>query len=429
MKLTALSFENYKAFSKRESIEVRPLTILIGRNNAGKSAISRLPLLIARALSDRAESPFEFKFNGMDFGASFLDLIHNRVPHGSVGIGATFTDDEGKTTQLWGSVQYFNEYKLQLVSRFFLRKMNDSAITLSWIGREPLKEGELYCVEETEQKCRVSFQGFFPQFIQPIEENQALTLSLEKGLMDIRLNNTLLAKATKNMTYLGYFRQQPQRLYNFPSRILHNVGFNGVNAPELLGDDFLRNKGIVLEAVSEWISHYLGGWKLDIDEQGEMFSLIMRNPDNPSVAVNLVDVGTGIAQVLPIIVQRQFEAITGQTGNLEIVEQPELHLHPDAHGNLADLYVEAIKQSDARFIIETHSEIFLLRIRRWIAEKKLEPNQVIIYWINDDPNSGERIQTIHIQKDGEVDKWPKGIFSEDFEEVRAIRKAQKDFWQ
>ncbi|OQY48068.1 MAG: hypothetical protein B6247_25630 [Candidatus Parabeggiatoa sp. nov. 2] len=52
MKLTALSFENYKAFSKRESIEVRPLTILIGRNNAGKSAISRLPLLIARALSD-----------------------------------------------------------------------------------------------------------------------------------------------------------------------------------------------------------------------------------------------------------------------------------------------------------------------------------------------------------------------------------------
>jgi predicted ATPase len=160
-----------------------------------------------------------------------------------------------------------------------------------------------------------------------------------------------------------------------------------------------------------------------------MFSLIMRNPDNPSVAVNLVNVGAGIAQVLPIIVQRQFEAITGKMGNLEFVEQPELHLHPGANINLADLYIEAFKQSDARFIIETHSENFLLRIRRRIAEKSLAPSQVIVYWINDEPNLGERIQTIHIQKDGEVDKWPKGVFSEDFEEVRAILKAQRNFRQ
>ena len=171
MKLTGLYFENYKVFSKRESIEVRPLTILIGRNNAGKSAITRLPLLIARALSERAESPIEVEFDGVDFGASFVDIIHNRIPHGSVGVGATFTNDDGLSTQL-----------------------------------------------------------------------------------------------------------------------------------------------------------------------------------------------------------------------------------------------------------------FLLRIRRRIAEKQLDPNQVIIYWINDDPELGERIQTIHVQNDGEVDKWPQGVFSEDFEEVRAIRKAQKDFW-
>jgi len=77
MKLSNLSFENYKIFQKRESIEVKPLTILIGRNSSGKSVISRLPLLIAHALSERANIPIELEIEGLDFGASFVDLIYN----------------------------------------------------------------------------------------------------------------------------------------------------------------------------------------------------------------------------------------------------------------------------------------------------------------------------------------------------------------
>jgi predicted ATPase len=129
----------------------------------------------------------------------------------------------------------------------------------------------------------------------------------------------------------------------------------------------------------------------------------MKNSDNPALEINLADVGTGIAQILPIVVQRQFETLTGKNSALEIVEQPELHLHPSANGHLADLYIEAAKHSDSSFIIETHSENFLLRIRRRIAEKSFDSNQVIIYWINDDPNLGERIQTIQIQENGDVD--------------------------
>ncbi|MCP4108064.1 MAG: ATP-binding protein, partial [Desulfobacteraceae bacterium] len=90
MKLTAISFENYKAFQKRESVEIRPLTILIGRNSSGKSIIARLPLQIAHSLSSRAESPLDLEFDGLSFGSSFTDMIHNRLPHGAVGIGANF---------------------------------------------------------------------------------------------------------------------------------------------------------------------------------------------------------------------------------------------------------------------------------------------------------------------------------------------------
>ena len=47
-------------------------------------------------LSERADSPIELEIEGLDFGASFVDLIYNRFPHGAVSIGASFIDDKGK---------------------------------------------------------------------------------------------------------------------------------------------------------------------------------------------------------------------------------------------------------------------------------------------------------------------------------------------
>ncbi len=338
-----------------------------------------------------------------------------------MGIGARFIDDKGQTVDFWVKVQHFDEYRLQLISRFELIEREKPILTLSWIGKEPLDERRLYRLEETGQKCEVDFRGLWPEKIQVIDNHKKETVSLAQ---DYRAN---LAEGMALMNYLGPFRKEPQRFYRFPGGILHNVGLSGSKTAELLGDDFLRRKGQVLEAVGKWFSEYLGGWELSLSKQGDVFSLVMKKPDNPALEINLADVGTGIAQILPIVVQRQFETLTGKNSDLEIVEQPELHLHPSANGHLADLYIEAAKHSDSRFIIETHSENFLLRIRRRIAEKRFEPNQVIIYWINDDPNLGERIQTIQIQENGDVDKWPQGVFSEDFEEVKAIRKAQKGF--
>jgi hypothetical protein len=88
MNLNAITFENYKAFATRQSLGVRPLTVLIGKNSSGKSVISRLPLLLGRSLSEQAISPMELAFEGLDFGSSTIDLIHNRIPHGAVSVGA-----------------------------------------------------------------------------------------------------------------------------------------------------------------------------------------------------------------------------------------------------------------------------------------------------------------------------------------------------
>ena len=417
MRLTGLSFENFKPFSKRIDVELAPLTVLIGRNSSGKSALARLPLLIGRALSPEATAPIELDASGVDFGASFLDLIHNRTPHGSIGLGATFTDGTRRIA-FHSTVQHVDEFMLQVVSKCTWSSSDGPSATLSWLGREPLDDPGDYTVEYSggsSGDVKASFKGLLPTIATP--EFAAWKDDLQRLKVE-------MSRAFERMGYQGPFREGPKRQYRFPGGLPQSVGVSGSEAPALLGADFLRQKGVVLKEVGNWFAKHLGGWPLGISRSGDSFSLVLVSPDTNTVEVNLSDAGTGLSQVLPLVVQRLFEATTGKAGGIEIIEQPELHLHPAAHGPLADLYIAASAEPDTCFIVETHSENFLLRLRRRIAEG-LDPKRVRLYWINDSARPGSQVEEIHIHENGDVSNWPKSVFSEDFEEVRAIRDAQR----
>jgi hypothetical protein len=167
MELTGLSFDNYKAFAQREALELRPLTVLMGRNSSGKSAIARLPLLLARALSERAQSPVDLDIDGVDFGGSFVDLIHNRTPHGSIGLGATFVNDEGERYEVWARVQHFSEFEMQVVSAFELRQAGDLILAFTWVLEDdPRVEPRRYKAQLGEEghpfEVALSFRGLWP---------------------------------------------------------------------------------------------------------------------------------------------------------------------------------------------------------------------------------------------------------------------------
>ena len=123
------------------------------------------------------------------------------------------------------------------------------------------------------------------------------------------------------------------------------------------------------------------------------------------------------------MVQRALDVVDPPKGpTLEIVEQPELHLHPAAHRGLADIYISAAQRSDTRFIVETHSETFLLRVRRRVAEGIVDPNILAVYFLENSKGIAT-VRPINIAADGSIDYWPTGIFSEDYEEARALAKA------
>ena len=96
--------------------------------------------------------------------------------------------------------------------------------------------------------------------------------------------------------------------------------------------------------------------------------------------MELPDIGFGISQVLPVLVQCDY----APEGSIILIDQPEVHLHPYAQSALADVMIDVIKKRNIQLVIETHSEHFLRRLQRRIAEEKLSQDQVSAYFANID---------------------------------------------
>jgi hypothetical protein len=353
----------------------------------------------------------DLTFDGLDFGGSFSDLIFNRLPHAAVRLGASFLVG-GRKLKVVADVRYFEEVKSQLVEYFQISLDDKAILVLKWCGKDPIKDGKKYLTTGG-KTVDVLFSGLLPEPMEntPIDEGTAFLEQLKYWLSSVH--------------YLGPFRNQPERQYRYPQSGVDYVGHSGNRAAELIASDVLRNKSAVLKEVSDWYAAHLGGWQLDLERSGESFSLVLVKPTNKNVRINLMDVGTGIAQVLPMVVQRLHEAASGLTCGLEVVEQPELHLHPQAHGDLADLYITAVNRTPARFIIETHSEIFLLRIRKRIAMGKLDPRKVVFYWTSNSTDAKAPVTRIDIDDQGEVKEWPTDVFADAYKEVMEIRQVQR----
>lgn len=131
----------------------------------------------------------------------------------------------------------------------------------------------------------------------------------------------------------------------------------------------------------------------------------------------------GIVQSLPIVISAYR---TYENPSLIILEEPETHLHPAAHGELSQLLAEESNESK-RFLIETHSQNFIMRLRCLIAEGVLNRDNVALYYVdyNEEKQQSKLVQ-INIDKNGDVENWPDKIFSDTLEEALKLRRAQNN---
>ncbi|HEY5182716.1 MAG TPA: DUF3696 domain-containing protein [Dermatophilaceae bacterium] len=221
----------------------------------------------------------------------------------------------------------------------------------------------------------------------------------------------------EGMAYLGPMRSAPERFHNrTPSQ--RGAGSDGSHFAMYLFDNSSE-----VEKVNEWLARLGVPYALRVVPVGAIGSdhvvgdlvAVILTDLRSGVEVSPADVGFGISQVLPIVV----EALARQRSVI-CVEQPEIHLHPALQAQLADLLIESTAEEGRanQFLVETHSEHLVLRMQRRIREGSLSPDRVNVIYVNQDAHGTSRCSLLRLDKHGDfLDQWPHGFFEERLDEI------------
>jgi len=386
--LTHLHLKNFKGWKDTTPIKMAPLTVFFGTNSSGKSSIEQFLLMLKQTVdsSDRKMVIYPGDVNTPVNLGSFEELVFGRDPRNRLSFtfewglaepltikdsrsGTNYTGDQMRFEAEVGMVG--EKSPTLAVNRFEYKLIkSDIEVMRVWIERKPVAKVEYKLSAEhyglTRNPGRIwplgaptKFYGFpdqIPAYYQNAEFVQDFSLEMERLL--------------RSVSYLGPLRSKGQRLYYWTGGEPESVGYSGENTISALlaakdrtlntrrkrkrrpFQQFIAEKLKQLELIDEFVVKQISTHRKD-------YEVKVKTPGS-TFLVDLPDVGFGISQVLPVIVQCFYAPV----GSILFIEQPELHLHPRAQSHLADLFIDVLtsrvdgKERNIQLIIETHSEHF-----------------------------------------------------------------------
>lgn len=389
MRVNEVEFKGYKAFygddgdTQFQRLKLAPLTLVLGKNNSGKSAAVRLPRLLLGGMECDDGRVLPIQVRGLSYGSNFLDLVHGGAFFGRPAF-RIFAEHQGQAL----------DFTATLYSRGALAADEPPRI---WSYQMGAPETISIADPPADRHKALSFAGLLPPEPKWDEWRKAAG-----GVLD-------------EMVHLGPTRKAVEPTYQ--NEQFAGFGLSGSGAPQLL-----RLEGALADDVESWYATNMEGWRLSLKRDSEIFSL--RLSRSSKLSTNLAQGGEGLQQVLPVVIHQLWRQRNTSSAFLDVVEQPELHLHAAAQAPIADLLIDTALQAHGQTLVETNSEPILLRVQRRIAEGKLRPDRVALYFV-EMTDDGSQLRPVGLNPDGEVEWWPHGVFEEDFSEVAAIRRAQR----
>jgi len=423
MRINYLGLKNFKCFRETE-VHLSRITLLTGENSSGKSSLlygllvpfqsNYFPLYL---------SPNGQYVNMGDFREmSFNHLKENKI---EINISLRYVNDiaERKYQTVWGidsmnrmpeltymkCSEFFSETELSADGAYYILKYN--------VDKEKEKHYNSIFFDNFRKQREKPYNSILS--IEPLTYTNIETKKIEKwsdfGYIDLQyfLHNNpipIIETTYHSLNFIGPFRLEPERTYYQKTTAGPKVGRAGegyidqILEWEIQKSDKIKQLRMILKKLK-----LLNSLKVRTLPGGRFELSVKVRPKGNWAALN--DVGFGISQFLPVIVAdlQLSNVFISNDDSILVLAQPEIHLHPNAQAALADYFVQQVAKTQKQYIIETHSEYLLNRIRLAIVKGEIDPSWVSLYYFENSVD-GSMTYPIELMTDGEVRNAPQGFF-------------------
>jgi len=417
-----IDISNFRAFSKPVKIRLRPITILIGKNSAGKSTLMKFLLMLRQTLESQDGAFLVTEGQHVKLGA--LRSLQNRNPGYDV-----------KRLRFEIRMRTLNAPSVAML------QLLDQLATLETglnLANEHAGNGAERLPESTRYDIRAEMMYSQPDVGRHlVTANQAdneLFVFRSNSLRNVRLlsfpsntsrpegeleamaRNTILRPVRQVLVesrHLSPVREDFQTERDRSSLPLDDVGHHGEFAYQHLYE-ILNREGDKADFVTESIRGIAKIDDLEFKARAREFQSHFRGRNMDTGArCHLKDFGFGVGQCIPIFVQGALL----QKGQLLMVEQPEAQLHPTAQLELGSYFADLWRRFGVPSLVETHSDNLFLRMRKLVTKKVLVPDDVSIAYFSVE-NRAVTVKNIDIMEDGHIGEGlPMEFFGADLLEV------------
>ncbi len=450
-----ITLKNFRCFREEQTARLAPLTLLVGENSTGKTSF----LALIRALWDvayQSRTP-DFKEEPYDLG-SFDEIAHHRGGRGgraeTFDTAFDFTREDKRSETIVSyrfEVTFGRKGTVPVLVRRRLSDINKNAWVEHDLQTDPspqfrfgtargawaLKVPERIEFRWGDDDRVVPFYFYIDTYLTGRSKRPSSELTTLKGKGqpsgdDRRLIEQICAAEPSLFYHPEWLyasapvRSKPHRTYD-PSRptrdpegdyipmYLASVHFQDKerwNGLRTALESFGKTSGLFNEiSVKPLGQKESGPFQVQVRGFGRAKK---KGPQR-----NLIDVGYGVSQVLPVIT----ELLRRDAPPMFLLQQPEVHLHPSAQAALGSLFCQ-VAEPGRQLVVETHSDHLIDRVRMDVRDGvgRLKPDDVsILYFEWDDLDV--HIHSIRLDEEGNVLDAPAGYRRFFLEETaRSIRK-------
>jgi len=476
--INRLSLKNFKGFQSLDNLEIKPVTVLCGTNSSGKSSILQSILLLKQTLESQMPSQLLLLNGRLVHLGPFEEVIFDRESERKLGIELEFSlndsDIAGPSTaervpvgillREFAQIEHVESVRFRFrveirtskqgVGEAQLRPLQVEMLEFSFKalggGKSDDPETKYSLVHNVEDKYRLKVENTRSRSGK--RRNQELEVRMafsnlaaprprfEEGdkerpwelLQPLYLMEELLKSTLASYTYLGPLREQPRSRYTYDDEVIE-IGTKGENAPyiylaerdKVLRDHFFYDESsgkfaerqfcYLRNAVSEWLDQ-MGIKGFNPVQSRDIIYVNLDSGPGRKQKVSIAGTGFGVSQIFPIIL----EGLRMPAHGTLLLEQPEIHLHPNLQMRLADYFV-SLALSKKNVVVETHSDHIVNRLVRRILEDSTGDlaKAVGIYFVSNSAE-GSSFHPIEIDPLQGIVNWPEGFFDQNATEQELI---------